>query len=395
MESAAREPLRRRLPVAVRMAFFYGVSFSALGVIVPFLPVWLAHRGLTPADVALVLGAGQVVRIFGNTGFGRIADRMGERRRILMVLTVISFLSFLLLPVAHGFAALLGAYVVASLFYPAQVSLTENLGVLAAYQRGYDYGIVRLWGSVTFIGATLVVGWLTPSTGPEGIVWVAIAALGLTAGSAWLLPDVRVPLPAVKRRGAVLGFLRNPVFLLFLGANALVQGSHAAYYTFSALHWRAAGLSDFTVGLIWSEGVVAEILLFALSARFVNRLRPTMLIVIAALGGIIRWSVIATTTDVTALLAVNWLHAASFAFAHLGAMHFIPRAIPADLTATAQGLYSSIGISVAVAATTIGLGPLYAPDDGTIFAIMAGFCAVSAVLAWFLDRRWDGRPISV
>ncbi|WP_158595770.1 MFS transporter [Oleomonas cavernae] len=395
MESAAREPLRRRLPVAVRMAFFYAVSFSALGVIVPFLPVWLAHRGLDPIDISLVLGAGQVVRIFGNTGFGRLADRLGERRRILMGLTVISFLSFLLLLPAQGFFALLGAYVIASLFYPAQVSLTENLGVLAAYQRGYDYGIVRLWGSVTFIAATLVVGRLTPMTGPEGVIWVAIGTLGLTAASAWLLPDVRVPLPAVRRRGAVAAFLRNPVFLLFLGANALVQGSHAAYYTFSALYWQKAGLSDFTIGLIWSEGVLAEIVLFAISARFVNRLRPTTLIVVAGFGGILRWGVIAMTTDVAALLAVNWLHAASFAFAHLGAMHFIPRAIPPDLTATAQGLYSSVGISVAVAATTMALGPLYAVAGGAIFAIMAGFCALSAILAIALDRRWDGRPITL
>jgi len=374
------------------MALFYAVSYSGLGVIVPFLPVWMQARGLDPIEIAVVLSVGQLVRIFGNTGFGRLADHFGERRRILMALTVASLLSYLLLLPAQGFVAILAANLVASLFYPAQVALTENLGVLAAYQRGYDYGRVRLWGSVTFIGGTLAVGFEQKVVGPDGILWLALVALAATVALAWMLPDIRTE-RAPRQKGAVGAFLRNPVFLLFLGANAFVQSSHAAYYTFSTLHWRQAGLDDLAIGLIWSEGVVAEILLFAVSARFVHRIRPTRLILIGALGGIVRWGVLASTTDLGWLLAINWLHAASFAFAHLGAMHFIPRGIPQGLTATAQGLYSSIGISVAVAVATLALGPLYAALGGLIFIVMAGFCVLSAVLGYFLDRRWDGGVI--
>lgn len=388
------EPLRRRWPVAVRMAFFYAVSFSGLGVVVPFLPAWMAHRGLAPTDIAIVLALGQVIRIVGNTGFGRLADLLADRRRILMGLTVASLASFALLAPAQGFWAVLGAYLVANLFYPAQVALTENLGVIAAYQRGYDYGRVRLWGSITFILGTLVMGWAMPVTGKDGILWLTLALLALTAATAWLLPVIEI-----ERRprfpGAIRAFLRQPVFLLFLGANAFVQSSHAAYYTFATIHWQNAGLSDATIGLIWSEGVVAEILLFAFSSLFVNRLRPTVLILIGALGGILRWTVLATTTDPVFLLAVNWLHACSFAFAHLGAMHFIARAIRPGLTATAQGLYASFGISVAVSAATLIIGPLFEWGGGVVFALMAVFCVVAAGFAFHLDRRWDGRELAM
>ncbi|MCW0183337.1 MAG: MFS transporter [Zavarzinia sp.] len=388
------EPLRRRWPVAFRMAFFYAVSFSGLGVIVPFLPAWMSHRGLTGTQIAIVLAIGQVVRVIGNTGFGRLADLLAERRRILMGLTVASLLSFMLLVPAEGFVAVMTAYLIASLFYPAQVALTENLGVLAAYQRGYDYGRVRLWGSVTFVGGTMLVGWVVPFAGKEGILWLILGALALTAATAWLLPVIEIE-RRPRLSGAVRAFLRNRVFLLFLGANALIQSSHSAYYTFSTLHWQKAGLSDIMIGLIWSEGVIAEILLFAFSSRFVYRLRPTTLILIGAFGGIVRWTVLASTTDVYALLAVNWLHAGSFAFAHLGAMHFIPRAIRPGLTATAQGLYASFGISIAVAIATLVIGPLYEWGGGVIFALMAAFCVVGAVLAFLLNRRWDGGEIAL
>ncbi|MDD3445397.1 MAG: MFS transporter [Zavarzinia sp.] len=380
--------------MAVRMAFFYAVSFSGLGVIVPFLPAWMAHRGLEPSDIAIVLALGQVIRIVGNTSFGRLADILAERRLILMGLTVASLLSFAALLPAWGFWHVLAAYLVANLFYPAQVALTENLGVIAAYQRGYDYGRVRLWGSITFILGTLVVGWVMPVTGKEGILWLALAALALTASTAWLLPVIDIERrPRMPK--AISAFLCDPVFLLFLGANAFVQSSHAAYYTFATLHWQKAGLSDFVIGLVWSEGVVAEILLFAFSARFVNRLRPTLLILIGALGGILRWGVLAATTDPLALLAVNWLHACSFAFAHLGAMHFIARAIRPGLSATAQGLYTSLGISVAVSVATLVIGPLYAAQGGVIFMLMSGFCVVAALLAFQLDRQWSGGELAL
>lgn len=387
------EPLRRRVPVAIRMALFYGTSYFPLGVLTPFLPVWLAHRGLTEQEIPLVLAAGLFIRLLGNTAWGRLADFLGERRRLLMALTVVSLATHAALLPAQGFWTILGAYLLASLVFPAQVALTENVGVLAAYQRGYDYARVRLWGSVSFVLGTLAIGRLLPVTGVEGVLWVILAGMALSAATAWMIPDVRPP-PAPRPR-LVRGYLTNRLFLLFLGVNALVQGSHAAYYSYSALHWRAAGHDDFTIGLLWTEGVVFEIALFALAKRVLPRVKPTTLMLLAGFGGSLRWTVTGLTSDLTALVLIQWLHAMSFALAHLGAMHFIARACPEDATATAQGLYSSLGIAVAMALATLSLSLLIAPLGGAVFLVMAAMCAGSCVIAAALRRRWDGSRLAL
>ena len=59
----------------------------------------------------------------------------------------------------------------------------------------------------------------------------------------------------------------SPTFLLFLLAASTIQASHALYYTFGTLHWRAQGFADGTIGALWALGVVAEIGLFAVSGR--------------------------------------------------------------------------------------------------------------------------------
>ena len=40
---------------------------------------------------------------------------------------------------------------------------------------------------------------------------------------------------------------------------SLLQASHAVLNGFSTLHWRAAGSSESMIGVLWAEGVVAEI----------------------------------------------------------------------------------------------------------------------------------------
>lgn len=53
----------------------------------------------------------------------------------------------------------------------------------------------------------------------------------------------------------------------FLACVCLLQGAHAAYYGFSAIYWQQAGYSASAVGYLWSLGVVAEVVIFALSKR--------------------------------------------------------------------------------------------------------------------------------
>ena len=98
------------------------------------------------------------------------------------------------------------------------------------------------------------------------------------------------------------------MFVIFLIAVGLVQASHAAYYGFATIHWRAAGLSDDVIGALWAEGVLAEIVLFAFSGAVVRRLGPVRLLLLGAAAGIVRWAIIGSTTDLVAVAGVQWLH---------------------------------------------------------------------------------------
>ena len=67
-------------------------------------------------------------------------------------------------------------------------------------------------------------------------------------------------------------------FILFIVSAGLIQISHSVLYGFGTLHWRNLGHSETTIGLFWSIGVLAEIVLFALAGKFKDRIGPLTLL---------------------------------------------------------------------------------------------------------------------
>jgi len=171
-----------------------------------------------------------------------------------------------------------------------------------------------------------------------------------------------------------------------------MAASHAVYYAFSALHWRAAGLTSAAVGWLWAEGVIAEVVLFAVAGAVVARVGALRLMALAGVCGIVRWIVLGATTDLTALIAVQALHAGTFGAAHLGAMHFLARNAPAGLAASAQALYSAVSGGFAIGLAMLASGWLYTELGGRAFFPMAAMSAAGLGIALLLMRDARSTP---
>ena len=75
-------------PVLLRFMLLYGALFSAFGCASPFLPAFLAGRGLGPEELGLVLGGATAIRLVCGPIAGRIADRLhrsGQDRNFLQL----------------------------------------------------------------------------------------------------------------------------------------------------------------------------------------------------------------------------------------------------------------------------------------------------------------------
>lgn len=390
-------PTRSHGGFAARMGAFYGAVFLVAGTQLPYLPVWLDHKGLEPREIAMVTAAPLVVRILVTPAIAFLADRYGDHRRVLIALAWAGLAALLALSASAGFTPILLLVMAFALFWTSIMPLAETVALSGVRAAGLDYGRMRLWGSITFIVASFAGGIAVEHAGAAAAILAIIAGGAATAVAAHLLPhpmaDPGCAGAAAQRAGRRLsladasGLARRPTFLLFLAAAGSVQASHAVIYTFGTLHWRQSGISATWCGALWTIGVVAEIVLFAASGPVIERLGPLRLIAIAAIAAIIRWTAMAFDPPLAALVPLQVLHGATFGAAHLGAVHYMARAIPQTQGGTAQALYASVTSGIAMGAATLSAGQLYAAFAGRAYLAMAALGIVGLLALAALMRR--------
>ena len=380
--------------IAQRISLHYAALFLVPGVYLPFFAAWLESRGLHPTEISIMLSVGILMRLLAGPVAAHAVDRSGRRKTAVILLAWVSIASFALLGWVDGFIAMLLVWIVHSAAWAPITPFSDNIALLAATRHKLDYGRMRLWGSVSFLLAAYLSGLWLKGRDEDWIFILLLIGYAALVGGAHLLPDLRLPLARPRAGAPAVMLLRQRRFLLFVGATACLQASHAAFYTFGTLHWRSMGHSDAAIGWLWAEGVLAEIVLFAFAQQIPARLGGAGLLLIAALGGVLRWSITAGAEDYTLLVLLQVLHAATFGAAHLGAMRILADGCSPDTSATAQTLYVAAN-SMMLALATLAVGPIFAAGGGAIYWAMTLLSLGGGVCAFLLWRRRDGLHFSL
>ncbi len=372
---------------AARLSCFYAASFLVVGIQLPFWPLWLAGRGLGAQEIALVFAAAIWTKVFAAPAIGALADRFGRRRGVMVALAGVACAGYLGLWPAAAFGAILLGNLVAGVAQSSLMPLGDSITLAAVRETGLDYGRVRVWGSVSFIVAAVAGGAALQHV--QGAAWSnnAVLLLVLAASAVLMLtclgmPQTEAPPGSGRPRWRALSRLAGDHrFWLFVISAAAVQSSHQLYYGFGTLYWRTLGFSDRVIGVLWAEGVVAEIVLFWFSAPLATRLGPLGLMMLGGGAGVVRWSLMGLAPGLAAATVLQLLHALTFGATHLGAMHFMARRVPPGAAASAQSLYAGLSAGFGSGLVMLAAGALYAAYGGGAYPFMAvlsaaGLCGV-------------------
>jgi PPP family 3-phenylpropionic acid transporter len=382
--------------LGVKVALFFSALFLTYGVIVPYFPVWLHSKGLSPIEISTITAAPLFVRVLVIPAVGLLADRIANYRLVIVTLAWSALLLALVASTLLGYWPILAVGVAFLLAMGTMLPLIETVAVRGVRTAGLDYGRMRLWGSITFIVANFAGGVLIEALGGGFGIWLIASGAALTVGAAHMLPvPERKPQSARPARthwrmSLPVRLLRSRLFVLFLVAIGCVHGAHATFYTFGALHWQAQGLSAAWVGTLWAIGVTAEVILFAFSAPVVRRFSPVELIVAGAAAAVLRWSVMGLNPPLVVLLPLQTLHALSYGAAHLGAILFITRAVPHQGMGSAQALYAVMAAGLILGLVGLASGALYESLGGAVYFLPAAVSVIGLAAGVALLRGWGG-----
>ena len=379
-------------PIGLRLALFYAAGFGAIGVHLPFWPLWLAEaRGLSASEIGYVLAAGFWPRIVTSLWLANLADRQGARRPLMIVLSATTLAAVAAFAVTDELWPLLALSALVGAVWAPVLPLGEALVLTEVRLAGLSYGRVRLWGSVSFILVAIGAGQWLETHDPDWVLPLLAATIALTLLTCLLLPaDHRRGRPAEPPH--LRRLLRDRSFLTLVLAAGLIGVSHALYYGFATLHWSAAGHGELVIGALWAEGVIAEIVFFFWSGPVIARLGPRRLLILAGALAVVRWTITAFSTDLAVLIPVQTLHAASFAAVHLAMMHAIQARIAPELQASAQGVNAALGGALLFGLLTPVAGWLYGSHGGLAFLAMAALALAGVFLGWLSPPDRLRRP---
>jgi PPP family 3-phenylpropionic acid transporter len=365
---------------ALRLSLFYGATFGVVGTHLPFFPVWLGAVGIEPSWIGLIIAVPSVTRFTMLPLITTAVERLGAIRGAMRVLTFATAAGFITLATQNAPAALLAAYVVTACVWTPTVPLTDAYALRAVARYGLDYGPLRLWGSAAFVVGALVCGALMQRLDARHLIWVITAMASLGALSSLLLAPTA---PAAGSRGIrprATYLLRDPAFLAIICAAALIQASHSAQYTVGSIAWQRQGIGGVAIAALWTIGVLAEIVVFALSPRI--RLNAATQVALAGLCAVLRWAITAQAPSLPVLAAVQALHGITFGVTMVATMTLLVRRVPGPIMASAQG-YLAAATGMAMASGSIVSGPLFGAHGEAVYWLMATLAAVGASVIWF------------
>ncbi|SLM62103.1 MULTISPECIES: 3-phenylpropionate MFS transporter [Dickeya] len=356
------------------LALGYFTYFFSYGVFLPFWGGWLKGEGLSAEAIGGLLGIGLAARFIGSLF---ITPLVNDPARLITALRVLALLS-LLTVIGFWFGStwlwLVLVMTGFNLFFAPLMPLSDALAATWQKQITLDYGRVRLWGSIAFVIGSAVTGQMVSVWGhPVILLVLTLGVLSMLFGML-LQPHVmpgghkRAPVQHIATPWLVL--LREPAVWRLLLCVALLQGAHAAYYGFSVIYWQQAGYSAAVIGYLWSLGVVAEIVVFALSQRLFRRWSASGLLLLSAVCGLVRWSLMGYTVSLPWLIVIQILHCGTFTVCHLAVMRFISARHDADVLRL-QAAYSALASGGAIAVMTVVSGFLFDYLQGGTFWVMA------------------------
>ena len=369
--------------------YFIGFFF-AYGVYLPFWALWFEDQGVTPTDIGLLLGIGFATRCVANMV---ITPRIHKVEHLMPALRWLSFAALVFVAFHFFTGGNFWVMALATVLFNSCVGpiipLSDAMTNYYSRLKMLDYGRTRLWGSVAFIAGSTVVGMLVARYGTDMILYTALAGvfIALMAGMRNTNPMPVTTVESQAERPKLTELLRDYAVIKFLVLVALIQGSHAAYYSFSTIYWKGAGYSEEIIGYLWSLGVVAEVAVFAFSKRMFAGWTLRALFVAASLGVALRWGLTASTTALIALVAIQLLHGVTFAMAHIAAIQYIQNSEQHKMVAL-QALYNAIPLGAFIAIMTTLSGWGYEHWGANIFWVMAAM----GIVALFIKLEPTPKP---
>jgi PPP family 3-phenylpropionic acid transporter len=374
---------------SVGFAFFFFAYYGYVGMFTPYASLFFAERGMTASQIGMLMSLMQVMRIAGPNLWGWVADRTQRRVAVLRMTALAALVCASILFFGQTFVQFFIVMAFLNTFTSAHGPLSEAL--MLSEMRGdlTHYGPLRLWGSVGFIVLVAIGGKLLDHYGIGLLPAAAVSMLGVVWFASLRLQE-SVHEHAHRDMPSVIDLLRKREVIAFFASTFLMIAAHASLYVFYSLYLARIGYSKTVIGMMWSLGVIAEIVFFFYQAPIFRRIPLPRMMAGSLVIGAVRFLMIGFgAQSLVLLLIAQLLHAVSFGVHHSASVATLQRWFSGPLQARGQALYISVSYGLGGTAGGLALSMFWDKFGAWAVYLVAAVFALTGAAAAVLSYRWQ------
>jgi len=350
--------------------------------------------------VALIYASFSIAATITPIFLGLLADKVFAVEKLLSFLHFIGAILLFSLSFITSFYLFYGVMFLYVMCYVPTFSLSSSMCFHHIDNVKKDFPIVRVWGSLAWILASALVGFLSIEDQVTPFRIAAFTSFVLACYSLWLphTPPQTTKTPNIWQslKGKEVGeLIKNKALVVMIVCVGLISIPVSYYYSFVNPFLNEVGMQNAASKMALGQGV--EILLMLLLPMFFRIMRFKTILFI----GLFLWGARYGLFMIGYTYSIEWvliiailLHGFAYIFGLLSVQIYLDTKVPVSLRSTAQGFFTllTMGVMAIIGAAIAGeFVQAYAFEDGThdwnaIWAFPTIFGIVVAFIFYILFK---------
>lgn len=382
--------MKQNLLLAPKMFYFFW--FTAIGIYGPFITLYYQQRGLTLAQIGILLALPGITQIVAGPLWGLLADALHLHRKLLPLVIIGALVPVTLIGVMDSFWPILLLAACSAIFSVPIAPLSDTATLTLLGERREQYGAQRVWGAIGWGISSIVSGIIVQQYGLGSMFWIFPFV-----GACAVLVSLRLPgaeLVDSHVLGSARTLLRDTRWARFLFCSLMIGCASSLMHGFLSIYLAQLGAGAGQIGLAFTIASVSELPIMALAPLVLKRWGARPLLVCAGLAYALRLTIYILAPSPEWALGAQLLHGFCFAAIWIAGVHEAQRLALPGLAATAQSLFSTALFGVAVVlANSIG-GIIYQNMGSTALFGAAAILALIGAAGFTLPFE-ERKPVSM
>lgn len=273
--------------------FYYALSngmfYYSWGTFACIISVYLAGVGYSATEISLITSAAPLFAIVSQPVCGMIADKLKSPKLVGMSCLVLCVISGMLFAYSKNFIFLFLFNGLTQGFFNGTTALSDRLATASPY----EFGKIRMWGSVCYAVACQVAGIVYDYISPLANYYIFAGAVILTIIGFYFMHDVKpVEKNATQQftlKEMFTSLIKNKAFVLFVLIYILFQGPTSANGVYMPLLIKQVGGTTAMVGTTLLLSTMFEIPTVLFSDRIMKKISYKHLMIFASLLSVVRF----------------------------------------------------------------------------------------------------------